>query len=162
MAKIIVPSGVTSSGFALNGSMYVNENAVVSDATINRGALLYVSSGGSGVNIKENGGAVGYDPEATVSFVPNTFSGAVASYSEITVHSGTTAVSTTLNASGTLYVYNGGVASNVNASGNNWNAIVNVYKGGSASNINISRLAYLQGERAQAPEEGMSGRGACL
>ena len=144
MAKIIVPSGETSAGFELNGSMYVNENAAVSDVTVNRGAVLYISSGGSGSEIKENGGAVSYDAEATVSFVANTFSGASVSYSDITVHSGTTAVDTTLNASATLYVYNGGVANSVNASGNNWNAIVNVYKGGSASDVKISKLAYLQ------------------
>ena len=141
MAKIFVPSGTTSSGFELNGSMYVNENAIAKDAVINRGAYLYISSGGSGLDIKENGGAVVYDAEATVSFAPNTFSGAVVSQSIITVHSGTTASSTTLGYAGSMYIYDGGLANGINANSNFAN--VCIYNGGSADNLNFGSNAKL-------------------
>jgi len=141
-SKITVPSGVTSSAFALNGSMYVNKDAIVDDVTVNRGAYLYISSGGSGVDIKENGGGVLHDIEAQVSFVPNTFSGVVASNSIITVHSGTTAVSTTVAAGGSFCIFDGGFANTVRAIATG-RANVYVSNGGFASDVEIGSRAYM-------------------
>ena len=141
----IVNEGAVSTG-VLNAkdTMTVTRGGTASEVTVNSGAKLTISGGGSGVNIRENGGNVILDPDAKCDFVANTFSDVTAAGGSVTVHSGTTAVSTTVGSSGELWVFSGGTASTINAAGYSiWNARVYINKGASASNVNISSSAKL-------------------
>ena len=93
----IISSGEVSSGIILN----------YDSMTVLNGGKLYISSGGTATEITENGRYVSFDNGANVTFTPNTFSALVLSDASATVHSGTTANSTTVNG-GHLYVYSGG------------------------------------------------------
>lgn len=78
----------------------------LNNTTVNSGGRLIVSSGGMASGIVENGGYVNVRDGGTASFAAHTFSGSIV-HSSATVHSGTTANSTTMN-SGCLFVYSGG------------------------------------------------------
>ena len=131
MVNYVVSNGETQSGIILNkaDSMTVRNGGTASTTTVNSGGYLHVSSGGSANNTtvnqfgsmvvssgasatetKENGGYV--FKGADVTFIPNAFSGLVLSRSITTVHSGTTANSTTIKFGGGLNVYSGGTANN--------------------------------------------------
>ena len=134
MAEYIVSSGQVSAGITLNagdtmivsdggtaetttineGWMDVMEGAVAAGVTVNLGGWMNVSAGATATNVVENGGGIQIGSDAKVIFTPNAFSGLVlADENEATVHSGTTAVSPTVNPHGYLYVSSGGSATNV-------------------------------------------------
>ena len=113
-----------------SGYLYVGGTA--NATTVNSGGYLYVYSGGTALQIKENGGYVG--AYGNVTFVSNSFSGMVLNYNSATVHSGTTANSTTVN-SGSLEVYSGGTANTttINSSGRMY-----VSNGGKANSTTLN------------------------
>ena len=75
---------------------------------------MYVSSGGAAENIVENGGYVWIGDYANVSFSPNAVSGLILEeWNSASVHSGTTAVSPTVNSGCRLDIYSGGTATDI-------------------------------------------------
>ena len=103
--------GNTVNGYTIHGELCVLDGGTADDITVNPGCRLNVEEGGKATKVKENGGAVEFGDNATVSFVSNTFAGVHASGSNyVTVHSGTTATDTTLSDGGRLELYGGGVA----------------------------------------------------
>ena len=114
-----ISHGGEASNTTLNsaGVMYIR-GGVANDTTVNSGGVVWVSRGGTALEIIENGGYVNILSGAEVSFASNTFSGLVLTCSA-TVHSGTTAVATTLNSCGSMRIYSGGVANSttVNSGG---------------------------------------------
>ena len=100
-----------ATGVTLNsgGGMSVRYGGSATDVTVNVGAVLYVISG-TALQVRENGGYVDVDSNSNVTFVSNVLSGLVLN-ADATVHSGTTATDTTLNASGVyLAIFSGGIA----------------------------------------------------
>ena len=154
-----VSSGQVSSGIILNfDNMVVDYGGTAVDTTVNIEGNLFVYSGGTALQIVENGGYVGVDADANVTFVPNTFSNLVmSSHRPATVHSGTTAVSTTVNdgnlsvlsggtanfttvnSYGQLYVSSGGTANFTTVNDGN----LSVYSGGTATEITADSGARL-------------------
>ena len=111
----IVNNGVLnilSSGVADNttlnghGGIEISPGGTATGVTLNPGTILYINSGGTALSIAENGGFI-YE-YGSASFVPNTFSDVVLDYGmSATVHSGTTALRTTVNSYGRMYVTGG-------------------------------------------------------
>ena len=126
--RIVISSGVYSSGI-----------------TVNQGQGLVISSGGTAVDITENGGWVFDWPGAVATFASNTFSGLTVSSNQfITVHSGTTANNTTVGISGAEYevftggglaVLSGGIANDTTVY---LRGYMNVNSGATANSINLN------------------------
>ena len=92
------------------GSMYF-ESATGSGVTVNSGADLSFYGSNNVTGIVENGGCVYVGGNGTVTFTPNTFADLdITTSCEVTVHSGTTALRTSMNASASIVVYRGGSA----------------------------------------------------
>ena len=97
-------------------SYHIGDGDRIIAPTVNYDGKLYVSSGGTALEIRENGGYVSIASDAVVTFVPNTFSNLdlmtdPASFRQsTTVHSGTTAYNTHIYSNYRLRVYNGGTA----------------------------------------------------
>ena len=123
----------TVNGYA---EMDIYEGGLASSTTVNSGGRLTVSSGGTATEILENGGCVSVADDADVTFAVNTFSGLILSQYSASIHSGTTAVSTTLGRDGRLFVYSGGIADNTTV---DYRGTLNVSSGGTA---NSTLLAY--------------------
>jgi len=132
--KMDVYSGGTANNNTVNykGWLYVSNGGVANETSVNSGGKLYVASGGTAMTIIENGGHVEVAKGANVTFVSNSFSGLVLSNAAATLHSGTTANSTTVNSRGRLNVSSGGTANSttVNAGGSMF-----VSSGGTATDI---------------------------
>ena len=149
-------SGTIATATTVNdaGSLYILDGGIAVDTTINKdsdvtvfeggkaegmtvndGGYLDVYGGGTATGIKENGGYVMSHEDSVVRFASNTFSGLVKTAANATVHSGTTAVATTLDKDGTLEVFKGGVASatTVNAEG-----YLYVSSGGVAKDVTVN------------------------
>ena len=120
------------------GFMLVEYGGSAKKTEVNPYAYFNISSGGYATEVKENGGCVNVMSNANVTFVSNTFSGAI--LGEATVHSGTTAYGTTISNGGQLYVYSGGLASKtaVDSSGR-----LTVISGGAAVDTKVSSGAIL-------------------
>ena len=111
-ANTIIGNGVTSTGLTISSgnSVIVSSGGVANSTTVNSGGGMGIYSGGTALAIIENGGYV-YDADgAEVTFVTNTFSGLELTSQSATVHSGTTAVATTVNSGGYMHISSGGVA----------------------------------------------------
>ena len=86
----------------------VHSSSVVNSLAVNTGGCIVVYSGGTVTEIMENGGYIDVNSNAAVTFVPNTLSGLELENGRYaTLHSGTTATSTTLNFDGGLYIRGG-------------------------------------------------------
>lgn len=126
----------TISGLVLsNASATVHAGTTATDTTVDSGGKLFVSSGGTAQEIVENGGYVDIADGADVSFASNTFSGLALSRTSATIHSGTTANSTTVNNGGNIRVSSGGFASNTTV---NSNGRLFVSAGGMVNNTTIN------------------------
>ena len=121
------------------GDCYVSSGGVVKNITVNSGGSFVINNGASATGIIENGGCVEVTNGAEVAFASNSFSGLVFN-SRATIHSGTTANNTTLNANAQLIVYSGGIADSttINSSGQ-----MQVYADGSANNVTVNTNATL-------------------
>ena len=113
-ASAVVSKGGLCTAVRLDGGrLTVLSGGTAENTTVSPGAGLVVSSGGTAIEIKENGGYVEVTDGAEVSFASNTISGLALSDASATIHSGTTANSTTVNAGGRLEVFSGGTATEV-------------------------------------------------
>lgn len=111
-----------------------NSNATVNTCIVHpAGYLSFFDGGGTIHSCIENGGCVYLDSGAAVTFIPNTFSGVTISSKGVTVHSGTTANSTTV-VKGSMCVYEGGLANNTTLTSDSYFI---VYSGGRANYTNI-------------------------
>ena len=124
------------------GKVYFTRVDTVGTATIHPGGSLFAGEGATtSATIIENGGKVSLyyddmltDPNWNIKIKPNTFYNVTASgYSDqdVTAHSGTTGVNTTLVNSAYFRVYNGGKAYNTVTSG----GTLEIFSGGVASNV---------------------------
>jgi len=132
--SVFISSGGTANNIAINsnGSMCISSGALTENTRINNYGSVFissggtahgtivtgsgffcVSSGGTATGIKEDGGYVHVEDGAEVSFLSNMFSGIALDGQSATVHSGTTAVSVTVNSGGSMNVFFGGIANNV-------------------------------------------------
>ena len=85
----------------------------MSGLVVNSGGSFGVFSGGTVVQAVENGGFAYVEEEgATVTFLPNSFSGLVLNETA-PVNSGTTATDTTIDSGGALWAYSDGIMSGV-------------------------------------------------
>ena len=112
---IIVNSGGTAINTTVNlGLLKISSGGLASNANAFFGGWINVLAGGTAYRIVENGGNVIVEDGAVVTFVPNSFSSALVSGIgwEASLHSGTTANSTTVKHSASFHVYSGGVANN--------------------------------------------------
>ena len=94
------------------GYLRMVSGANVDGLTADFGAFIFVDSDCSLTNVRENGGCISSSWGVELSFVPNTFSGQVISSGSATLHSGTTALDTTVASTGAMYVFDGGRISN--------------------------------------------------
>ena len=101
---IVTLAGGTVPGGAKGGYM--------SKASVDSGGKLEIFSGGTAKEVQENGGYVEISEGASVTFASNTISGLELADSA-TVHAGTTATATTVNAGGRLEVFSGGTVNGV-------------------------------------------------
>ena len=113
-----IHSGTTGTDLSVGNSarIYVYSGGSASQTTVNPGGGFYVYSGCTATQIVENGGYVyiGFRNIPSGMFVPNVFSGvSVRDYGHATIHSGTTAIDTTVSNEGLLYVYEGGLANGI-------------------------------------------------
>ena len=140
MEKSKIDVGTANNTVIDGGIMKVGPSCALDGVRVNSGGSLLLNGTASAVNVVENGGfvsAINASSDTNISFLSNTFSGVeLTSLTQkaATVHSGTTAVSTTINSRCVLSVYEGGVASGVqiNSLGS---AIVS---GGTANNVVIN------------------------
>ena len=101
-----VHSGTTAFNTVLNdGNLEVFKGGSAVNTEVNLGGVLWVSSGGTATGIVENGGAV-WVSGGHMEYVENTFTGLELS-ATATVHSRTTAASTTIVSGGAMDVYDG-------------------------------------------------------
>ena len=122
-------------GMALNGTeATVHAGTTATEVTVGPNGAIHVSSGGTALLIKENGGFVRVLEGAKVTYAPNTFSDVVVGRSA-TIHSGTVAKNTTVDSGGTATIYEGGVANGVALE--NWGNL-QVFSGGTASDITVA------------------------
>ncbi|MCR4573505.1 MAG: AIDA repeat-containing protein [Lentisphaeria bacterium] len=135
-ARIDVFNGgrVISTVISSGGELIVSNGGTASDVIVNGKGALFVINGGTALRVKENGGAVFVNPGANVTFVPNVISnidfGLEDSF-EITLHSGTTAMSAT-HTNGFLEIYSGGMADSINDE-----SVMMVYDGGLAKSTTV-------------------------
>lgn len=129
------------------GMLAVSSLGTAESAVVNRGGSMCVYSGGIATDIIENGGYVEIASGASVTFKPNTFSGLIlyggynwGDSAVATLHSGTTANSTTVNISGDLHVFDGGVANSTIV--NSWGGLY-VYDGGVANSTTVNGYGHL-------------------
>ena len=133
----------TVTGYAIHsgGVLTVDKGGTADAVTVNYGGTLEVANGGTAIQIKENGGYVAsYYDDATLTFVPNTFTGLnVNDNNYATVHSGTVAEDTTLD-NGKLFVFEGGLATGtiVNADG-----YLSIDDGGHATGTTVDKHGYI-------------------
>ena len=123
-------STIVSSG----GKLTVSNGGTASDVVVNGKGALLVTGFGTALRVKEQGGAVFVNAGASVTFVPSIITnldfGLEDSF-EITLHSGTTAMSAT-HTNGFLEIYSGGVADSVNDE-----SVMMVYDGGLAKSTTV-------------------------
>jgi autotransporter passenger strand-loop-strand repeat protein len=121
-----VYTGGTANHTTVNSGLLDVRGGTVNDVTVNGGGRLIIYKGGTATEIKENGGYVEITSGADVSFVPNTIyglgfsggSGVPMPISSATIHSGTTAIYTTLYlTSGNLTIFSGGTANGTTVGG---------------------------------------------
>ena len=113
--QLFVERNGTANSTTVNngGNLYVSRGGTATNAIVNGGGRLTIYSGGTAVDVVENGGYVNIENGECVTFSVNSFSGLNLSNTSATVHSGTTANSTTVNSGGKLFVYSGGTAVDV-------------------------------------------------
>ena len=110
----IYSCGVAHTLTVSGGNVDIDAGGSADNVFVNSHCNLKLNGAGATVTkITENGGYVGIADGASATFLSNSFSGLVLNEQSATLHSGTTANSTTIqgrNYWGNLYVYSGGVA----------------------------------------------------
>ncbi|MBO4511774.1 MAG: AIDA repeat-containing protein, partial [Victivallales bacterium] len=135
------------------GVMSIFEGGSASGVVVNQGGVLEISSGGIATEVMENGGFVWVNEGASATFVSNAVNNlelglkegeeppSLEVYEEkASLHSGTTATSTTLYDCGWLHICEGGVANDtVVSSGGE----ICVYEGGIANGITANDACWI-------------------
>ena len=122
------------------------------DFEVNQGGQLNVADNATATLIKENGGCVLIGSAVSVTFVPNSFSGVGLTSASATVHNGTVANETAIEAAGHLYVYRGGVVNSTTIRGGalSVRGEMTVYGGEvNSTTINSGGWLYLSGGTAK-------------
>ena len=122
--------------------LHVSNGGTATATTVDSYSYLFVSSGGTALDILENGGYVEVSAGATAIFAANSFSGLVLSNADATVHSNTVAEAVTLNRYGRLYIYDGGVANETTL---NSGGYLRVNSGGNVYDVTVSAGGRLGG-----------------
>ena len=117
------------------GSVFILSGGTADDVSVAAGAKLFVSGGGSALRIRENGGYVSLGVGASAEFAANVFHGVSLLSASATLHSGTTAGESVLNALGYMYVSNGGTASGTTIAAN---GRLYVSSGGTAKGVTVA------------------------
>ena len=143
---IVSRNGIASNVTMNGGRFWLSSGGTALNPTINKGGYLYVLGGGTATDIEENGGYLSIADGAEVYIKPHVMENVVLDDDDATVHSGTTANSTTVSSNCRLLVYSGGVANNTLVTGYNFVGGLRVYSGGTANNTNIvsSGVMYLE------------------
>ena len=132
----------TISGLALSdASATIHSGTTANSASVNAGGRLEVFSGGTATEVMENGGYVEILEGASVTFASNTISGLELAGSA-TVHSGTTATKTTVNAGGKLEVFSGGTVNGVTVNSGGMAEVSSGVISGAVVNADGSLLIY--------------------
>ena len=133
--RMYVSSGGTANSTTVNnGSLFVSSGGTANSTTVNFGGYLYISPNGTATEIIENSGYVEVEDGTNVTFLANTLSGLTLERHSATVHSGTTANSTTVNVNGILKVYSGGTANSTTVN----NGSLFVSSGGTANSTTVN------------------------
>ena len=134
---IVSRSGIASNVTMNWGRFWLSSGGTALNPTINKGGYLYVLGGGTATDIEENGGYLSIADGAEVFIKPHVMENVVLDDEDATVHSGTTANSTTVSSNCRLLVYSGGVADNTLVTGYNFVGGLRVYSGGTANSTNL-------------------------
>ena len=129
----VFKGGTANSTTVNDGGHLVIWEGTANNTTVNNGGIINVAPGGTATGIIENGGYV-YCDGANVTFLANTFSN-LELHGSATIHSGTTANSTTVNGNGYLEVFSGGTANSTTV---NNGGIINVAPGGTANSTTVN------------------------
>ena len=126
--------------------MQVRASGIAINTTVWGWGSMVVSSGGTALNIVEDGGYINIENGAYATFARHAFSNWIMSNNATaTVHSGTTATSITVKDWANLYVYEGGIASNILLTGTSGsNGIVNIFSGGKVYNLSHFSGGFLE------------------
>ena len=140
-AETIISSGTTSTGLIISSgdSITVASGGVANSTTVNAGGYFYISSGGSAVEIVENGGWVDADAGANVTFASNTIIGFLVARA-MTVHKNTVANNTTVYGGGYISI-RGGVANNTKV---NSDGYMHIQSDSFASNTTVNSSGNMQ------------------
>ncbi|MBQ7207118.1 MAG: AIDA repeat-containing protein [Lentisphaeria bacterium] len=133
--RMYVSSGGTANSTTVNsgGRMVVRRSGgTANSTTVNSGGSMSVWNG-TATAIVENGGYVDVDDEADVTFASNVISGLVLT-DKMSVHSGTTAVSTAISY-GDMCVFSGGTANGTTV---NRHGGIYVESGGTANSTTVN------------------------
>ena len=136
-ASMTIFSGGVANETTLSGayaSMTLFNGGVANETTVVSGARMEISGGATATKIRENGGYVEVADGANATFVANSFNGLVMSHFNATLHSGTTANETTVNAECSMFISNGGVA---NATTVNSYGYLIISSGGTANSTTV-------------------------
>ncbi|MBO4690846.1 MAG: AIDA repeat-containing protein, partial [Paludibacteraceae bacterium] len=139
-----VQSGGTANSIIINsnGLFNVHRGGTANDITVNPGGSLGIANGGSATTIRENGGYINVNDNENITFVKNVISECtVFSSASATIHSGTTAIRTSVFNRGLAIVYSGGTAS---YSEIGYNGRLLISSGGIANNTIINQYGYIE------------------
>ena len=111
MGQLWVYSGgiATSSVVSDWGAVYLLSGGSVNDISVESCGKVHIGHGGTATAVRENGGSVEVEDGANVTFLANTFRGAMLTSGEATLHSGTTALGATVK-NAKMTVFDGGIA----------------------------------------------------
>ena len=140
-AEVIFVSNTISDLTLSGASATVHSGTTANSATINAVGYLEVFSGGTATEVLENGGYVSFEEGASVTFASNTISGLELA-GIATVHSGTTATKTTVNAGGRLEVFSGGTVNGVTVNSGGTAEVSSGVISGAVVNADGSLLIY--------------------
>ena len=123
---IVNRRGTANSTTVYGGTMAVSSGGTATETIVDKGGTMFVYDGGTASQIVENGGAVDLQNGATAVFAANIIRGCSV-VGKMTVHSGTTAIKTTVDNGGSMYVFSSGIATSTTV---RRGGIMNVTNGG--------------------------------
>ncbi len=129
---IYISSDGIANGVTINSLCQTIVRGTANKTAVNSGGYMTISSGGIAKDVLENGGYVNVAKEADVTFVSNTLSCLDIRNDSATIHSGTTANSTTINSRGYMSIFSSGIASNTTIYGS---GVLSISSGGITKDV---------------------------
>jgi len=123
--NVLLSSASSMNGKSVAGSMYIMNNGMAENTTVNRGSV-WVAGGGSANNITLNGGAVFVSDGAEVN------DAVIQTNGTLNISNGGSAGNVTVHSRGYMYIREGGCVDTLTV---NSGGIVQIYSGGTATNI---------------------------